>query len=206
MTRDNRLLFGPLALIVFVAGILILPLLVPGYDQVRQTVSEIGEMTSPMRWPFAAMLWAVAASLIVFAFGLRAASINARHNSLAAWFSVWMAIAAAALGWFAFPHPLHNVFGQSELIGYQAPLAFALAWRKDPRAQAVVRFSWIMYLLVLISLAFNLTVLIRSGEIWNDIKPFYGLVQRSLFLCFFVWSAGAGWMLWRVSGLRTAAQ
>ncbi|HEY4123044.1 MAG TPA: DUF998 domain-containing protein [Rhizomicrobium sp.] len=205
MTRDNRLLFGPLALIVFTLGILILPLLVPGYDSVRQTVSEIGERTSPMRWPFAAMLWAVAACVIVFATGLRAASIGARHNALSAWLAVWMAIAAAALGWFAFPHPLHNVFGQSELIGYQAPLAFALAWRKDSRAQAVVRFSWLMYVLVLISLALNLTVLIRSGEIWNDIKPFYGLVQRSLFFCFFIWSAGTGWMLWRLRGVGESA-
>lgn len=205
MVRDNRLLFGPLALIIFALGILILPLLVPGYDQVRQTVSEIGEMDSPMRWPFAAMLAAVAACLVVFALGLRTASIGARHNSLSAWLTVWMAIAAAALGYFAFPHPLHNVFGESELIGYQAPVAFALAWRNDPRARAVVRFSWIMYVLVLISLALNLTVLVRSGVIWNDIKPIYGLVQRSLFACFFVWSAGAGWMLWRLRGVNDPA-
>jgi hypothetical protein len=63
-----------------------------------------------------------------------------------------------------------------------------------------------MYVLVLISLAFNLTVLVRSGEIWNDIKPVYGLVQRSLFFCFFIWSAGTGWLLWRRSGHGTAAQ
>ena len=108
-----------------------------------------------------------------------------------------MGVAAGALGWFAFPHPLHNVFGLSELIGYQAPLAFALAWRNDPRAGSAVRFSWLMYVLLLISLAFNLTAIARSGTLWNDIRPFYGLVQRSLFLCFFLWSAGAGWMLWR---------
>ena len=43
--------------------------------------------------------------------GLRATSLAARHNALAAWLTVWMAIAAAAIGYFAFPHPLHNVFG-----------------------------------------------------------------------------------------------
>jgi hypothetical membrane protein len=197
MTRDNRLLFGLLGLVIFIAGLLVLPPLVPGYDSVRQTVSEIGEMDSPMRWPFAAMLLAVAICMLVFALGLRGVSIRARHNALSAWLAAWMGVAAGALGWFAFPHPLHNVFGLSELIGYQAPLAFALAWRNDPRAGSAVRFSWLMYALLLVSLAFNLTAIARSGTLWNDIRPFYGLVQRSLFLCFFLWSAGAGWMLWR---------
>jgi hypothetical membrane protein len=197
MNRDARLLFGPLALVIFALGILILPLFVPGYDQVRQTVSEIGEMDSPMRWPFAALLWTVAACLIVFALALRRASRDGRHNALSAYLTIWMGIAAAALGWFAFPHPLHNVFGESELIGYQAPLAFALAWRRDPRARRAVAFSWIMYVLLWISLVFNMAQIVHGGALWHDIKPFYGLVQRSLFACFFVWSAGTGWLLWR---------
>ena len=37
-----------------------------------------------------------------------------------------MALPAAGIGVFAYPHPAHNVFGMSELIGYQAPLVFAL--------------------------------------------------------------------------------
>ena len=197
MARDRRLLFGPLALVIFAAGILVLPLFVPGYDSVRQTVSEIGERDSPMRWPFATLLWIVALCVIVFAFALRRASRDAGHNTLAAYLTIWMGIAAAALGWFAFPHPLHNVFGESELIGYQAPLAFALAWRKDAAARGAVVFSWVMYVLLWISLAFNMVQIVHGGALWHDIKPFYGLVQRSLFACFFVWSAGIGWMLWR---------
>ena len=117
MTRDNRLLFGPLSLAIFTPGILILPAFIPGYDSVRQTVSEIGEMDSPMRWPFAAMLFAVAICVSIFALGLRGACIQARHSSVSAWLAAWMAVAAGAIGWFAFPHPLHNVFGLSELIG-----------------------------------------------------------------------------------------
>jgi len=195
MQNDRRLLFGSLALGLFLAGILALPLFVPGYDQIRQTVSEIGEMDSPMRWPFAILLFAVAACTVVFALGLRSASIRARHNTVASYLTIWMAIAAAAIAYFAFPHPLHNVFGLSELIGYQAPLAFALAWRNDPHARGAVRFSWLMYLLTLISLALNLSTLDRGGALFAEIKPFYGLVQRSLFLCFFVWTAGTGWLL-----------
>jgi hypothetical membrane protein len=170
---------------------------VPGYDSVRQTVSEIGEMDSPMRWPFAAMLFAVAACVIVFAWGLRAASLQARHNTLAVYLAIWMGMAAVGIGVFAFPHPLHNVFGLSELIGYQAPLAFALIWQSDPHARDAARFSWLIYALLLVSLALNLSTLDRGGALFAQIRPFYGLVQRSLFLCFFVWSAGTGWLLWR---------
>lgn len=65
-------------------------------------MSEIGEMGSPARFPFTIMLCCVALCLLVF---------------------------AAGVGIFAFPHPLHNIFGESELIGYQAPVAFALTWR-----------------------------------------------------------------------------
>ena len=197
MQRDGRLLFGPLAAVLFAIGIVVLALLVPGYSQVRQTVSEIGEMDSPMRWPFAAMLWIVAGCLIVFALALRRASLDARHNTISAWLTAWMAVAAAALGVFAFPHPLHNPFGESELIAYQAPLAFALAWRNDPRGRGLVAFSWIVYVLLWVSLGLNMGKIIGGGALWDDIKPFYGLVQRSLFACFFVWVAGTGIALWR---------
>ncbi len=199
MRRDSRLLFGPLAAAIFAIGIVVLALLVPGYDQIRQTVSEIGEIDSPMRWPFAAMLWVVAACLIVFALALRRASLDARHNTVAAYLAAWMAVVSVAIGFFAFPHPLHNPFGESELIAYQAPLAFALAWRNDPRGRGVVAFSWLMYVLLWISLGFNMAKITGSGTLWNDIKPFYGLVQRSLFACFFIWIAGAGLALWRRS-------
>jgi hypothetical membrane protein len=197
MQRDGRLLFGPLAAVLFAIGIVVLAMLVPGYSQIRQTVSEIGEMDSPMRWPFATMLWVVALCLIVFAAALRRASLDARHNPVSAWLTAWMAVAAAALGLFAFPHPLHNPFGESELIAYQAPLAFALAWRNDPRGRGLVAFSWIIYVLLWISLGFNLAKIIGDGVLWDDIKPFYGLVQRSLFACFFLWVAGTGIALWR---------
>jgi hypothetical membrane protein len=199
MKRDARLLLGPLAAAIFAIGIVALALMVPGYDQIRQTVSEIGEMDSPMRWPFAAMLWVVAICVIVFAVALRRASLDARHNTASAYLTAWMAVVSAAIGVFAFPHPLHNVFGMSELIAYQAPLAFALSWRNDPRGRGIVGFSWIMYVLLLISLGLNMAQILHGGALWTDIKPFYGLVQRSLFACFFVWIAGVGFALWRRS-------
>lgn len=196
MTRDKRLLFGPLGALILTAGIVGLAYWVPGYSQVRQTVSEIGEMDSPARIPFTIMLCCVALCLLIFAAGVRSESKQAGHNAFCAYLIACMAISAAGVGIFAFPHPLHNVFGQSELIGYQAPLAFALGWRADPAARRLVAFSWLMFVLIWISIALNLSSLTR-GTFWNEIKPFYGLVQRSLFAAWFCWAAGIGALLWQ---------
>jgi|SRR5580658_2051818 hypothetical membrane protein len=174
--------------------------LVPGYSQVRQTVSEIGELDSPARIPFAALLCCVAACLLVFASGIRTIAKQAGHNPLAAYLIGLMALCAAGVGLFAFPHPLHNVFGESELIGYQAPLALALAWRNDPRAGRLVRFSWGAFALVWICIALNMTTLHRHGPVWETVAPYYGLIQRALFLVWFGWCAGVGLMLWRGDG------
>jgi hypothetical membrane protein len=195
--RDVRLLFGPLASGLFAIGITVIALFVPGYDQVRQTVSEIGEMSSPMRWPFAVMLWIVSAFLVAFALALRRASLAAAHNAMPAFLAGYMAVVCGAIAAFPYPHPLHNVFGLSELIAYQAPLAFALSWRSDPDARALVVFSWIMWVLLWVSLSLNMAQVLHGGVLWDDIKPFYGLVQRSLFACFFIWITGVAIALWR---------
>jgi hypothetical protein len=195
--RDRRLLFGPLAAGLLLAGIVGLALIVPGYSQVRQTVSEIGERDSPARVPFAVMLCLVSMCLIVFATGVRAESRRAGHNAFCAYLILCMAVSGAGVGLFAFPHPLHNVFGMSETIGYQAPLAFVLAWRADPTARRLVAFSWVLFVLVWISIALNLSSLLRQGSLWMQIKPYYGLVQRSLFAAWFCWCAGLGVLLWQ---------
>jgi hypothetical membrane protein len=197
MNRNYRALFGPLAAAILLSGVVGLAFLVPGYSQVRQTVSEIGEMDSPARIPFAALLCCVAACLLVFASGVRAITKKAGRSPLVAYLIGFMALSAAGVGIFAFPHPLHNVFGESELIGYQAPLALALAWRSDPRAGRLVRFSWGAFVLIWICIALNLTTLHRHGAIWATVAPIHGLVQRSLFVAWFGWSTGVGLMLWR---------
>jgi hypothetical membrane protein len=201
MTRDRRLLFGPLAAAILILGIGGLAYLVPGYSQVRQTVSEIGEMDSPARIPFTIMLCCVALCLLIFASGVRSESKAASRNAVSAYLIACMAISAAGVGIFAFPHPLHNVFGQSELIGYQAPLAFAWAWRADPKARRLVAFSWLLFVLIWVSIALNLSSLMR-GSFWTAIKPFYGLVQRSLFAAWFCWAAGIGVLLFQRRSAR----
>ena len=203
MKHRYFLLFAPLASVILAGGIIALPSLVPGYSSVHQTVSEIGEVGSPARIPFTVMLCVVAACLLVFAMAVRDLSRVAGCRPWAAYTIACMAISAAGVGVFAFPHPLHNVFGMSELIGYQAPLAFALSWRRNPVAKPLVKFSWIMFIFLWVAIAMNMSSLDRHGALWEFLKPGYGLVQRALFAVWFAWCAILGVMLWRWSAAET---
>lgn len=171
--------------------------MVPGYSHVHQTVSEIGEMDSPARVPFAIMLGCVAASILVFAAGVRAVSVQAGRSTLPAYVIACEAVSVMGVAIFAFPHPLHNVFGLSEIVGYQAPLAFALAWRRDPRAKALVAVSWIFFVLVWIALGLNLAMIDQHGDVRAYLHPIFGIVQRSLFAVGFGWMAVIGVLLFR---------
>lgn len=197
MKRDYRLLFGPMAGAILALGIAGLALMIPGYNHVQQTVSEIGEIGSPARFPFAVLLCCVAACILVFAAAVRYRSVEAGHSQLAAYLIGFMALSAAGVGVFAYPYPLHNIFGISELIGYQAPLFLALAWRRDPRARRLVSLSWIMYLLICIAIAVNLSSLDRQGLVWAYVKPVNGLAQRALFAAWFGWCAVVGLLLFQ---------
>jgi hypothetical protein len=157
MQGNYRLLFGPLASALLGFGIIGLGLTIPGYSHVRQTVSEIGEVGSPARVPFAIMLSCVAACILIFAAGVRNVSIETGRSSLVAYVIGFMALSIAGVGIFAHPHPLHNVFGLSELIGYQASLIFALTWRRNPEASTLVTFSWVMTVLLWAAIALNLS-------------------------------------------------
>jgi len=190
------LLLGPISGLIFVLGVAGLAAVVPGYSHVRQTVSEIGEVGSPAQMPFMIMLLAIALCLFGFALALRRVSVSAGHSPLSAYLAACMAISVAGVGIFAFPHPLHNVFGISELIGYQTPIAFALTWRNDPRVKGTVVFSWIAYVVVLIAIVVNLSSLDPGGQVWHRIRPFIGVAQRVLFIGWFAWCAGIGLSLY----------
>ena len=195
MTLRSRLLFGLAATAVLWSGLVLLPLMVPGYSSIRQTVSEIGEVGSPARIPFAVMLFVLAACLLLFAWGLRDVSIQLRRSSAAAYLVGCTAVSSLGVGVFAFPHPLHNVFGLSEIIGYQAPWVLALTWRRVEKAATLVAFSWIMAALVWCAIVANLGVFDWHGALQNLERPVYGIVQRSLFFAWFAWLAGASLML-----------
>jgi hypothetical membrane protein len=185
-----RLWFGPFAVLIFLTGTFAVGLITPGYSHVRQTVSELGEVGSPGHVVFSVLLCLVAACLLVFAVGVARSLNELGHSALPAYFVGAMAISCAGVGIFAFPHPLHNIFGMSETVGLQAPLFAALVCRKDARAKPIMVFSTIMYLLVLLAIAINLIPLVRPANLWPYMNPFFGIVQRCLFASWFIWCVG----------------
>ena len=195
----RRLWFGPIAALLLLVGLLAIGWMTPGYSHIRQTVSELGEVGSPGRIAFSVLLSLVAACLLVFASGVAHALRGAGYSALPAYFVGAMAISAAGVGIFSFPHPLHNVVGMSELIGYQSPLVAALVCRKALNARRLVTFSFVMYALILVALAANMTSMDRHGDLWTHIQPLYGVVQRSLFAAWFFWCAGYAVLLMRLS-------
>ena len=201
----HALLAGPLAAFVFCLALALLPLWIPGYSQVRQTVSEIGMFGSPMHVPFTILLSVGAVCVLVFGLAIRGAALRAGHSSLAGWLTVCMAISAAGVAVFAYPAGPHNYFGLSELIGYQAPLALAITWRRDARARGLVRLSSLLAVLMYLAIVANLATLDRGGSVFAYERPFYGLVQRSLFVVFFVWCAAVGAMLFAIERRRLTA-
>lgn len=202
MQRSVRLLFGPLGAAIFCIGVLVLGAMVPGYSHVHQTVSEIGALDTPMRIPFAVMLGCVTLCMWVFAWGVWDASAAAGHNRCTAILIVCMGMSGVGVAIFATPHPLHNDFGLSEIFGYQAPLAFALAWRKDPKARGLVIGSWVFFVLLWVSMGLNMSPMFADSSLAIAMKPIYGLVQRSLFLVWFAWCTFIGVALWRRESAR----
>jgi len=186
----RRASFGLAAVVVLWAGFLLLPLMVPGYDWVRQTVSEIGQHGSPMRGPFATMLCVFAACLLVFAWALRDVARKFGASTAVAYVTGFMAISSVGVGIFAYPHPLHGDFGLSEIVGYQAPWVLALTWRRVKQVRGLVTFSWLMAVIVWCAILANLSALDFSGWLWHLERPVYGIVQRSLFFTWSVWLAG----------------
>jgi hypothetical membrane protein len=191
MKANTRLLFGPIASVILLAAVGLLPLMVPGYDAVRQTVSEIGEVGSPARWPFTASLLLIALCLLIFASAIW--QLQGQRTRIGAVLVGAMAISVGGVGMFAFPHPLHNVFGETELIGYLAPLAFAIS----AKSRTISWLSWLAFALLWASIATNLGYLGLLGEgvraeLHPVLQPAYGLVQRSLFVIWFGWCAVVG--------------
>ncbi len=139
MKRSLRFLFGPLGAAIFCVGVPVLALMVP---RLQSRASDRRARSAPWIRPagstFALMLGSISVCMFVFASAVRDASAIAGRNQIAAYLIACMALSGLGVAIFATPHPLHNVFGLSEIVGYQAPLAFALAWRNDPKVRTLV--------------------------------------------------------------------
>jgi hypothetical membrane protein len=192
MSKIDRasLLFGLICGTALIVMSTILGALLPGYDPIRQTISEIGEQGSPFERIFQITLIVPAVCFIVFAYGVYRFS-SVRHVSvlpaLALGFLGLTDLGSAA---FASPHALHNLFGISKTLGLLAPMLLAITWPSAPDVRVIRRVSGVAGSLVLISVALNYAPVfvsletVRASAPW--LEDYYGLIQRTLFV-FFAW-------------------
>lgn len=94
----------------------------------------------------------------------------------------------------------------SETVGFQAPLVAALVCRRVPRAKQIVAFSMFMYAVVLVAIAMNLIPLVRPASLWPLVRPYFGIVQRFLFVSWFIWCAGYAMLLLRLTRANYSIQ
>ena len=177
-------LSGATGALAFFAAIYLLGGLLENYSHTSQTVSEIGRAGSPaeVQWRVANLL--VAAGLLVFAVSIRNFASTRNVSRLPALFVAFYALSVAGMGLFATPHPLHNVFGLSALIGYMAPLVTALTWRSQAELRSVAAVSAISWCIVVMAIALNLSPLFAPSLYPLE---FYGVVQRGLFVAYYGW-------------------
>ena len=179
MQNRQWLMAGAIAAMTFFSLVFVLALSMDGYSHISRTVSEIGRQGSPAELPWRVGNLIVAALLMVFAAAIGSCARERAWSRLPALFIALFAVSLAGTGWFAVPHPLHNVFGLSATVGYLSPLVLALAWRGNPVPHALTTVSAVAWLLVTAAIALNLSPLFAP-----TLYPleYYGLVQRALFL------------------------
>ena len=185
MSARFCLIFGLIAGATFIVASTILGALLPNYDPVTQTISEIGERGSPFETTFKVINLFVAGCFILFAFGVYRFSKERRVSFMPAALLGYFAVMELGTFIFESPHPWHNVFGILSLLGFLAPLALAVTWPSAPDLPALRPVSAVAAVLLIGSLALNLSELfVRVSYIVEHI----GIVQRTLFV-FYLWCA-----------------
>ena len=120
------------------------------------------------------MLGCVAVCLLVFASAVSDLSSKNGHSKWAAWLIGFMALPAAGIGVFAYPHPLHNVFRHfrnnwiSGASGHGFHLETAILGPK-----ILVAISSILFVRYLASDRFEFEP-DRFPAVWGHVKPVHG--------------------------------
>ena len=181
MNASKILYSGAIAATTFILGSLILGSLLPDYNPVSQTVSEIGQTGSSLYQTWQVFSIAVGVLLIVFAFALISFSRKNKTAILPGIFILSYGLSQFGIGFYPSPHPLHNVFGLSMTLGYFSPLVFALAW-KNKLGASFKNISILTFILIMLGIFLNL-----SPAFAPTLYPleYYGIVQRFLLFTFY---------------------
>ena len=180
--------------ILFIVIILVFGQLRPGYDPIRQYMSELGATGTPNAIVYSIAEALLGLPLIAFAFGLhRGISKEGKASKL-----VPILIAVSGLGWIVtsfFPcdpgcvnesvtGKIHGLMGIIDVWPLLiAPLLILPRLKKDNRWQSYRSFSLIMGTLAVILFA----VEFFTGEVSSVLVPYRGLLQRLTFFTPFLW-------------------
>ncbi len=173
--------------ILFIVVILVFGLLRPGYDPIRQYMSELGEIDAPNAIAFNMAAFLLGLMMIAFAFGLHRGISEGKGSKL-----VPILIAVSGVGWVgasifrcdvgclneSVTGTMHGLIGMFAVLPLLiAPLAILPRLKKDNRWQSYRPFSLIMG-----ALAVPFFCVMFSAEISPALEPYRGLLQRLTFL------------------------
>ena len=179
--------------ILFIVVILVFGLLRPGYDPIRQQMSELGEVGAPNAIAFnMAAYFLLGLLMIAFAFGLHRGISEGKGSKL-----VPILIAVSGVGWVgasffrcdagcvneSVTGRMHGLTGMIAVFPLLiAPLAILPRLKKDNRWQSYRPFSLIMG-----ALAVTLFCVLFSTAVSPAQEPYGGLMQRLTFYTPLLW-------------------
>ena len=174
--------------IAFVLGTLLFGFALDNYSFVSQTLSEIGSMSSPLRFQFQVFKILIASLILIFSVLVLKYAMRNKMSILPAILLLCFGLSDLGIALFPSPHPVHNVFGLSMTLGYLSPLFFALLWPNTSSGH-FKRVSLVFFLVILIGIFLNL-----SPAFNPELYPlkYYGLVQRFLVFTMFIYIAYLG--------------
>ena len=192
MSARFYVIFGLIGAATFIGASTILGALLPNYNPITQTISEIGEQGSPFEMTFKVVNLFVSSCFILFAFGVHRISKQRGASLIPAGFLAYRAVMELGVFVFESPHPWHNLFGIAGIPGFLAPLALAITWTRSADLPALRPMSAIAGVLLVGSIVLNLVPAVVDlsyiDEHYGFVHTYYGLVQRTL-LIFHVWCA-----------------
>jgi len=183
VTLQQALLYcGALSGLIFISVTLMLGRLLPDYNSLSQTVSEIGQVGSPFQLPYAIMLWSVCLCGLAFSYQALKFAQSQGLSIVPLILTASFAVFDAGFALYPSPEPMHNIVGALHLFGYLSPLILTIVWRKYFKSNQLTNFSGIAFL--------SIVIFICLGIFQLPSPEYFGVIQRGIIYSYY------GWLAW----------
>jgi len=182
-TLQQALLYcGALSGLIFISVTLMLGRLLPDYNSLSQTVSEIGQVGSPFQLPYAIMLGSVCLCGLAFSYQALKLAQSQGLSIVPLILTASFAVFDAGFALYPSPEPMHNIVGALHLFGYSSPLILTIVWRKYFKSNQLTNFSGIAFL--------SIVIFICLGIFQLPSPEYFGVIQRGIIYSYY------GWLAW----------